>query len=54
MPRVRKLGLELQLGTGAGTQAEVLPLLVHEPESLPSDEPARLIQTLVELRGKKK
>jgi glycerophosphoryl diester phosphodiesterase len=54
VPRVRKLGLELHLGTGAGTRAEVLPLLAHEPESLSSDDPARLIQTLGELRGKKK
>lgn len=36
VPRVRKLGLELHLGTGTGTRAEVLPLLVHEPESIES------------------
>lgn len=53
VPRVRKLGLELHLGAGAGTRADVLPLLVHEPESLSSDDPARLLQTLAELRGKK-
>lgn len=33
VPRVRKLGLELHLGTGMGTKAEVLPLLAHRPES---------------------
>jgi glycerophosphoryl diester phosphodiesterase len=54
VPRMRKLGLELHLGTGKGTRDEVLPLLAHEPESLSSDDPARLIQTLAELRGKKK
>jgi hypothetical protein len=32
----------------------VLPLLVHEPESLSSDDPARLIQTLAEVAGQRK
>jgi glycerophosphoryl diester phosphodiesterase len=50
VPRVRKLGLELHLGTGLGTRAEVLPLLAHEPESLSSDDPAALVRTLAELR----
>lgn len=54
VPRVRKLGLELHLGTGKGTKEEVLPLLVHEPESLSSDDPARLITTLAEIREAKK
>jgi glycerophosphoryl diester phosphodiesterase len=54
VPKVRKLGLELHLGTGNGTKEEVLPLLVHEPESLASDDPMRLIQTLAELGAKKK
>jgi glycerophosphoryl diester phosphodiesterase len=49
VPRVRKLGLELHLGTGGGTRDEVLPLLAHGPESLSSDDPARLIATLAEL-----
>lgn len=54
VPRVRKLGLELHLGTGGGTKAEVLPLLVHRPESLSADDPARLVQTLAEVaRGRK-
>jgi hypothetical protein len=46
---VRKLGLELHLGTGNGSMAEVLPLLAHEPESLSSDDPARLVRTLAEI-----
>ena len=46
VPRVRKLGLELHLGTGMGTKAEVLPLLAHRPESLSSDDPAQLLKTL--------
>jgi glycerophosphoryl diester phosphodiesterase len=40
VPRVRKLGLELHLGTGKGTKGEVLPLLVHEPESLDKRRPS--------------
>ncbi|HUR52628.1 MAG TPA: glycerophosphodiester phosphodiesterase family protein [Gemmataceae bacterium] len=54
VPRVRKLGLELHLGTGLGTPAEVLPLLAHSPESLSSDDPARLLKTLAEIGGQKK
>ncbi|WP_439622551.1 glycerophosphodiester phosphodiesterase [Gemmata sp.] len=54
VPRVRKLGCELHLGTGMGTRAEVLPLLEHDPESLSSDDPARLLKTLAELAGPKK
>lgn len=54
VPRVRKLGLELHLGTGNGTKDEVLPLLIHQPESLSSDDPAQLIKTLDELTGKRK
>ena len=46
VPRVRKLGFELHLGTGMGTKAEVLPLLAHRPESLSSDDPAQLLKTL--------
>ncbi len=53
VPQVRKLGLELHLGTGMGTKEEVLPLLVSEPESLSSDDPAQLIKTLGELAGKR-
>jgi glycerophosphoryl diester phosphodiesterase len=47
--RVRKLGLELHFGTGNGTPEEVLPLLKFEPESLASDDPARLRKTLHDL-----
>lgn len=54
VPRVRKLGCELHLGTGTGTRAEVLPLLEHAPESLSSDDPAQLLKTLAELAEPKK
>jgi glycerophosphoryl diester phosphodiesterase len=53
VPRVRKLGVELHIGTGTGTKAEVLLLLAHRPESLSSDNPAQLVKTLAELRAKK-
>jgi len=53
VPRVRKSGCELHIGAGLGTKAEVLPLLVHHPESLSSDDPARLILTLAEIAAKK-
>jgi glycerophosphoryl diester phosphodiesterase len=53
VPRVRRLGLELHLGTGTGTRAEVLPLLAYGPESLSSDDPARLVKTLAEIAGAK-
>ena len=53
VPRVRKLGLELHLGTGMDTKAEVLPLLAHKPESLSSDDPAQLLRTLSGFLGSK-
>ena len=53
VPRVRELGLELHLGTGTGTKAEVLPLLAHKPESLSSDDPAQLLKTLGGYLGSK-
>lgn len=49
VPLVRKHKLHLHLGAGKGTKEEVLPLLAFEPESLSSDDPARLRQTLAEL-----
>lgn len=53
VPKIRKLNLELHIGTGMGTRDEVLPLLAHEPDSLSSDNPAQLIKTLADLKAKK-
>lgn len=50
VPLIRKLGAELHVGAGNGTREEVLPLLVHGPESLSSDDPGKLIKTLEEIR----
>ena len=47
--RVRAAKCELHVGTGTGTPAEVVPLLAHRPESLSSDDPARLVRTLKEI-----
>lgn len=51
--QVRKHKKQLHLGAGLGTKNEVLPLLRYEPESLSSDDPARLLQTLTELGRRK-
>lgn len=53
VPRVRKHKKQLHLGAGQGTKNEVLPLLPYEPESLSSDDPGRLLQTLTELGRRK-
>lgn len=44
--RVRWAGAELLLGAGTGKPDEVLPLLKYRPESMSSDDPARLLATL--------
>lgn len=49
VPRVRKTGARLHLGVGLGTLEEVRPLLPHQAESLSTDNPARLVQTLKDL-----
>lgn len=49
VPLVRKHKVQLHLGAGKGTKEEVVPLLQFAPESLSSDDPARLRQTLAEL-----
>lgn len=51
VPRVRKHKLQLHLGTKQGTKEEVLGFLSYGPESLSSDDPARLIQTLAEINS---
>ncbi len=54
VPRVRKLKCQLHLHAPKGTKEEVLALLPHEPESLSSDDPGRLLQTLAEIKDQKK
>ena len=51
VPSVRKRGLAIHIGAGLGTRDEVVPLLAHAPESLSSDDPARLLATLRDLAG---
>ena len=50
--RVRKAGCKLHLNNTTGSPEEVLPLLEHRPDSLSSDDPARLVKTLAELAGR--
>ena len=47
--RVRKAGTKLHINGTKGTKEEIVPLLKHRPDSLSSDDPARLIATLAEL-----
>lgn len=44
--RVRKAGAKLHLNGTTGTPEEIAPLLKHRPDSLSSDHPARLAETL--------
>ena len=44
--RVRKAGVKLHLNGTTGTRDDVLPLLEHSPDSLSSDDPKRLFETL--------
>ncbi len=48
--RVRRAGAKLHLNGTLGTSEEVLPLLAYRPDSLSSDDPARLVATLKQLR----
>ena len=47
--RVRKAGAKLHLNGTTGKPGDILPLLLHKPDSLSSDDPARLVQTLADL-----
>ena len=46
VPRVRAVGARLHLGAGKGKSEEVRPLLIHKPDSLSADNPARLTKVL--------
>jgi glycerophosphoryl diester phosphodiesterase len=50
---IRKHKKRLHLGTGKGTKDEVRPLLAFEPESLSSDDPRRLMQTLAAISSRR-
>jgi glycerophosphoryl diester phosphodiesterase len=47
--RVRSAGAKLHLNNTTGKPEEIVPLLAHRPDSLSSDDPARLAQTLRDL-----
>jgi glycerophosphoryl diester phosphodiesterase len=49
--RLRATGAELHVSADQGTREEVIAVLVHRPVSLSSDDPARLVRTLEELRS---
>jgi glycerophosphoryl diester phosphodiesterase len=50
---VRKHKLELHLAAPKGTREDVLAILLYAPESVASDDPARLVLTLAELAKQK-
>jgi glycerophosphoryl diester phosphodiesterase len=50
--RVRKRGVQLHLNGTTGTEEEIRILLVHEPESLAADDPARMVRSLARIAGK--
>lgn len=51
VPRVRKAGAKLHVNDARGSLEEIRPLLKYKPDSLSSDDPARLVKTLAELRA---
>jgi len=53
IPRVRKHGLLLHLNGTVGAEDETRMLLAFEPDSLASDDPARLVATLKKAAGAK-
>ncbi len=50
--RVRTLGAKLHLNGTTGTPDDILPLLKHQPDSLSTDDPARLVKTLAKVQSK--
>jgi glycerophosphoryl diester phosphodiesterase len=51
VPRIRKAGAKLHLNNTSGSPEEVHPLLAYAPDSISSDDPARLVATLAALRS---
>ena len=54
VPRVRQHKIKLHLNGTVGAEDETRMLLAYEPESLASDDPARLVATLRKIAGKTK
>lgn len=50
--RVRQANVKLQISEADGAQDEIAQLLKHRPESLSTDDPARLSATLAVLAGR--
>lgn len=48
--RVRKAGAKLHLNGETGLPDEILPLMKHQPDSLSSNDPEQLIETLLGLK----
>jgi glycerophosphoryl diester phosphodiesterase len=53
VPRVRQHKLGLHLNGTVGAEVETRMLLAYEPESLASDDPARLVQTLKKIASER-
>lgn len=53
VPRVKATGCGLHLNGSTGKKDEVVPLLKHQPTSLSSDDPGRLVKTLLAIAGKR-
>ena len=51
--RVKQTGAKLHLNGTTGQPDDILPLLEHQPDSLSSDDPARLVETLAEVQSKR-
>jgi glycerophosphoryl diester phosphodiesterase len=51
VPRVRRAKVKLHIGDPTGSIETVSPLLKHRPDSMSSDDPARLKKSLAELQS---
>ncbi|MSU78712.1 MAG: hypothetical protein EXS16_11545 [Gemmataceae bacterium] len=53
VPRVRKHGVMLHLNGTFGAEDETRMLLMHAPDSIASDDPAKLVASLKKIAGGK-